>query len=70
MRAYPGPTLIIHGTRDVIIPIRDAEDLYRAAPGTDKRLLRVEDAGHNDIMAVGHQEYFDAVTRLAHGRQP
>ena len=66
MRSYRGPTLIIHGTRDLIIPISDAEDLYRAAPGARKQLLRIEGAGHNDIMAVGHQEYFAAVARLAH----
>jgi pimeloyl-ACP methyl ester carboxylesterase len=68
MGAYSGPTLILHGAEDFIIPIRDAEDLYRAAPGTNKRLLRIEGAGHNDIMAVGHQEYFDAVGALAFGR--
>ena len=70
MRVFRGPTLIIHGARDFIIPISDAEDLYRAAPGANKQLLRIEGAGHNDIMAVGHQEYFDAVTRLAHGQKP
>jgi pimeloyl-ACP methyl ester carboxylesterase len=65
--AYCGPTLIIHGTRDVIIPIRDAEDLYAASPSASKALMRVEGAGHNDILAVDPRQYFKAVGKLARG---
>ena len=68
MRAYRGPTLIIHGTRDCIIPVSDAEDLYRAASGTGRRLLRIEGAGHNDLLAVGPREFFEAVSGLAHAQ--
>ena len=67
MKAYEGPSLIIHGTHDMIIPIGDAEDLKRAAGHPDTRLLRIEGAGHNNIMAVAFGEYFEAVARAAHG---
>ncbi len=67
MKAYEGPALIIHGTHDMIIPIGDAEDLKRASGHRDTRLVRIEGAGHNNIMAVAFREYFDAVARVAHG---
>ena len=70
MRAYRGPTLIIHGTRDSIIPISDAVDLYSACPGPAKELLKIEGAGHNDILAAGFRLYFAAIGNLARGATP
>jgi fermentation-respiration switch protein FrsA (DUF1100 family) len=67
MRTYSGPTSIIHGTQDFIIPISDAEDLYNASPSSNKRLLRVKGAGHNNSLAFALREYFTSVTRLAQG---
>ena len=55
------PTLIIHGQRDWIIPIGDAEALYEAAAGQPKTLIRIPGAGHNDLMLVGHEPYFDSI---------
>jgi pimeloyl-ACP methyl ester carboxylesterase len=67
MRAFRGATLILHGTRDFIIPIGDAEALYAACPGPVKELVRVEGAGHNDLLALGFSQYFTAIERLAQG---
>lgn len=58
------PTLIIHGERDWIIPIGDAEALYEAAGSPRKALVRIPGAGHNDLMMVGRQTYFDAVAEF------
>ena len=55
------PTLIIHGERDWIIPIGDAEALYEASAGQPKTLIRIPGAGHNDLMLVGRQTYFNAI---------
>ncbi len=55
------PTLIIHGERDWIIPIGDAEALYAASAASAKRLVRVPGAGHNDLMLVGRRPYFEAI---------
>jgi pimeloyl-ACP methyl ester carboxylesterase len=55
------PTLIIHGERDWIIPVGDAEALFEASAASDKRFVRVPGAGHNDLMLVGRQPYFEAV---------
>ena len=45
VRAYDGPILIVHGTRDVTIPFAHGEQLARANPRA--QLLRY-DADHND----------------------
>jgi alpha-beta hydrolase superfamily lysophospholipase len=54
-------TLIIHGERDWIIPISDAHALYASAAAANKKLVRIPGAGHNDLMLVGRQTYFEAI---------
>jgi hypothetical protein len=62
--AYRGPTLVIHGTADTIIPVADAEALFRASGSATKRLLKIDGAGRNDLLAVGMREYMRAVAEL------
>ena len=64
------PTLVIHGRDDWIIPATEGERLFRASGATDKRLVMIEGAGHNDLMMVGAEAYFAAIHRLVQGRQP
>ncbi|MFH1982045.1 MAG: alpha/beta hydrolase [Pseudomonadota bacterium] len=45
LRTYPGPALIIHGSRDELIDYRHAQKLHAAATGS--RLITY-DCGHND----------------------
>lgn len=54
-------TLLIHGERDWIIPVTDAEALYDASPAEEKTLLRIPGAGHNDLMLIGQKPYFEAI---------
>lgn len=54
-------TLLLHGERDWLIPISDAEALYDASAADDKTFLRVPAAGHNDLMQVGFKAYFEAI---------
>ena len=63
------PTLIIHGERDWIIPIADADALFEASPSKQKTFLRIPGAGHNDLMLVGRQAYFEALARFC-GKEP
>lgn len=44
------PTLLIHGVRDRIIPLAHGERLRAALPRAEE-LVRVPDAGHNDLLA-------------------
>jgi uncharacterized protein len=45
VRSYDRPILIIHGTRDTIIPFSHGQELHRAAPSST---LLSFDCGHND----------------------
>ena len=58
------PTLIIHGGRDTLVPLREAKDIFDHL-GTDKKeLLIIPSANHNDIMLVGFQKYFNAIQQF------
>ena len=52
------PVLIMHGTADRVIPIRNSWILYRNSAAGQKKLITVENAGHNDIFDfMGHGFY-------------
>ena len=42
------PLLVLHGSRDEIVPLMDGQELYRAAP--EPKRIEVLDAGHNDMV--------------------
>jgi uncharacterized protein len=65
IRAYPGPTLVIHAENDHIIPLSDGQALYDAAAAPDKTLLKIPDANHNDILLQGFAAYMAAIQALA-----
>jgi pimeloyl-ACP methyl ester carboxylesterase len=58
------PTLIVHGESDTLIPASDAWELHRSSAASDKRLVLIPGAGHNNLMWVGRQAYFDAIQAL------
>lgn len=58
------PTLIMHATRDQIIPHQDAELLAGACQDPGKVLYTVQNAGHNDIQLVAGRSYFDQIRRF------
>ena len=58
------PTLIIHGERDTLVPVREAKDIFNHLRADKKELLIIPSANHNDIMLVGFQKYFDALQRF------
>jgi fermentation-respiration switch protein FrsA (DUF1100 family) len=45
VRQYPGPLLLLHGTRDVVFPSEDAEKLAEAS---GRATLHLDACGHND----------------------
>jgi hypothetical protein len=54
---------IFHGAKDTTIPFSHAERIAKhLAPGIRFELIRIDSAGHNDMLAVSHQEI---VARLA-----
>ncbi len=70
IRAYPGPTLIIHAEDDHIIPASDGQALYDASAAADKTLLKIPHANHNDILLQGFAVYMAAIQALAATDQP
>jgi uncharacterized protein len=65
IKAWNKPALIIHAEFDHIIPFSEGEALYHACPSSDKTLLKVPGANHNDIFVRGFNDYMGAVKNLA-----
>ena len=64
IRAYDGPTLVIHAEYDQIIPFREGQALFDACPSPDKKLLMIPGANHNDIFFHGFVPYTQAMMDL------
>jgi len=60
--SFDVPVWVVHGDRDVIVPTRLGRAVFAAArrPG---ELLIVQGAGHNDVAAVGGDEYWHWIQR-------
>lgn len=56
IRAVNVPVLLVHGTGDRYVPAKFSQALYEAAP-SPKRLLLIENGGHNNAMWMGDSEY-------------
>jgi pimeloyl-ACP methyl ester carboxylesterase len=64
IKTYDKPTLIIHAQYDHLIPFSEGKSLYEASPSTQKTLLQIPGANHNDIFFRGEKEYMEAIKSL------
>jgi fermentation-respiration switch protein FrsA (DUF1100 family) len=55
------PMLIIHGTRDEIVPMQHSVDLYEACKSQHKYNYYVEGAGHNNIESIAGGKLFESM---------
>jgi len=55
------PLLVLHGEADTLLPVEQGQALYDASPTENKTILRISSAGHNDLMLIGMQRYFNAI---------
>jgi uncharacterized protein len=55
------PVLSIHGALDDLIPVERAVEAQAVIGSDDKEMLVIPQAGHNDLLAVGLEPYFDAL---------
>lgn len=55
------PLLIIHGTQDRIVPYSHGKALYEAAAAESKRLYTVEGGGHNNLLALTGERYWETL---------
>jgi pimeloyl-ACP methyl ester carboxylesterase len=65
IRTWARPTLVIHAEFDHIIPFSEGQALYTACPSSDKTLLKIPRANHNDIFDKGLEAYMKAVKTLS-----
>jgi pimeloyl-ACP methyl ester carboxylesterase len=61
IRGFAGPVLIIHAERDHIIPWSDGQALHEASTASDKVMVTIPMANHNDILARGLSQYVMAI---------
>ena len=60
------PVLVLHGTRDEIVPFAMGEAMSEALADAD--FVPLEKAGHNDVLSPPHDKVvFDAIERFARG---
>jgi len=60
------PLLVVHGTRDAIVPFEMGEKLYEAAR-TPKRFIKVEGGSHHNLSYVAFDDYRAALDWLRKG---
>ena len=63
IRDVHAPILIVHGTRDEVVPFRMGQQLFAAAP-EPKRFYPIEGAGHNNLMERGGENYLECLQRF------
>lgn len=63
VRALSIPVLLIHGTKDDVVPVTMSQQLYDAAP-EPKQLLLVPGAGHYRIYQPGANSYLRAIEKF------
>lgn len=65
IQAYSGPTVLIHGEKDRLIPVTNAHELFDACRSREKKLVVLPEADHNTVFLHGIRDYLTAVSDLA-----
>jgi uncharacterized protein len=63
IRNVHAPILIVHGTRDEVVPFAMGQQLFAAAP-EPKGFYSIDGAGHNNLMEVGGEGYLECLRRF------
>lgn len=63
VKALDVPLLMVHGSRDSLVPIEQGRRVFEAAP-EPKEFHVVPGAGHNDLYSVGGKDYFDTLEQF------
>jgi fermentation-respiration switch protein FrsA (DUF1100 family) len=64
VRSIRLPLLVIHGELDDLVPVEYAIELYDRVGSTEKHIEIIPGAGHNDLLWVGLEPYFEAVGKF------
>jgi hypothetical protein len=63
LRRYRGPTIVVHGDADRVIPLRHGRRVHDEVTGR-KELVVIPGADHNDLHLVGPGPYWAALRRF------
>lgn len=64
------PTLVMHGDKDEMVPVAQAEQCHERCASSDKKILRWPLAGHNDVLAhAGSQWQMEVLGLLGRALQ-
>ena len=55
------PLLVIHGTRDEVVPMQHSVELFEACKSINKNKYYVDGAGHNNIESVAGKKLFESM---------
>ena len=58
------PTLILHGSRDQLVSIREAEKLQSFSGAKTKQFHIIPGAEHDNLMSVGDELYFETIKKF------
>jgi uncharacterized protein len=58
--------LIIHGDKDNILPVKYADQMFAAAV-EPKRIVKLKNSGHNDVLSADLKDYVAALTTFMKG---
>ncbi len=69
------PVLVIHGTRDEVVPFAHGREIFEALPPERRTAWWVEGAGHNDLLWVAGERYWRELAAflektVGHGDRP
>lgn len=56
LKEYNESIMIIHGTKDKIIPINNAKELFESLSTTKKHFLEIEEGNHNNLLSFNQTE--------------
>tara|TARA_B100001964_G_C14186830_1_gene579016 strand:+ start:303 stop:1055 length:753 start_codon:yes stop_codon:yes gene_type:complete len=60
-KQYDKPLYVIHADLDEIIPFSQADMIMIESKTTNKKLFKVEGAGHNNIISISRDHYFSNI---------
>lgn len=64
LRKLDIPILLIHGTKDVLVPTYMSQELFAVTPVKIKDLYIVPDASHNNITAIAGDKYLHKINEF------
>lgn len=66
IKTFSKPCLVIHAEFDHIIPFSEGKALFEACGSSNKTLLEIKGANHNDIFFKGMNSYLDHIQKICH----